>query len=98
MIIPAPCLIIFSMVVVAPASSGTFSASMIFVQAMFSLIFITASCMAWLYPASVMGPPYSAPIVRQGPSAAAAWVGASVGTAAGSSTTGASVLTGAGAT
>src|SRR5512143_2487459 len=34
MIISAPCWIMFSIVVVAPASSGTFSASMIFTQLM----------------------------------------------------------------
>ena len=48
MIILAPCWIMFSMVVVAPASSGTFSASMILTQAMLFLMAMTLSCMAWL--------------------------------------------------
>ena len=44
----APCWIMFSIVRVAPASSGTFSASMILTPGTVDLIAITASCMAWL--------------------------------------------------
>jgi len=59
--------------------------------------------MAWLYPASFIGPPYNAPTIKQGSEAAGGAVGSSVGgtavglgasvggTAVGCSTTGASV-------
>src|SRR5512146_2013767 len=69
----------FSMVVFAPASSGTFSASSSLTQEIFLFISTMLSCMAWLYPASFIGPPYSAPTIRHGPEAAGGVVGATVG-------------------